>query len=180
MKKIAKNQRGITLISLSITIIIMMIVTGMLIYNAKDSTQIKNLTNMYNDIENLRDKISSYYLQYGAIPASIEYTNSLSKLRNAGVIGANDIGSFYVIDLRAIDGLTLNYGQDYEIVEEGNHTNADGSINFDGLEDLYIINETSHNIFYIKGITVRGSGTNPDKIYYTDAKDIDTVQVELK
>ena len=36
MKKIAKNQRGITLISLSITIIIMMIVTGMLIYNAKD------------------------------------------------------------------------------------------------------------------------------------------------
>ena len=49
-------------------------IVGM-IWGGKDSIYIKNLTNMQNDIANLRDKISLYYLEYGEIPVKTEYTN---------------------------------------------------------------------------------------------------------
>ena len=57
-----KKNKGITLIALSITVIIILIITGVLLYASQDSMYIKKLTNMQNDIEILRDKISLYYL----------------------------------------------------------------------------------------------------------------------
>ena len=90
-----KKDRGITVITLSIAVIIILIVTGMLVYSAKDSIYVKNLTSMQNDISNLRDKISLYYSQYGALPASTEFTS----IPNGMPRGANDIdGNFLIID----------------------------------------------------------------------------------
>ena len=106
-----KNNKGITVISLSIAVIIILIVTGMLVYSAKDSIYVKNLTNMQNDISNLRDKISLYYSQYGALPASTAYTNT--SMLSRFPLGANDdVNGFLIIDLQVLDGLTLNYGKD--------------------------------------------------------------------
>ena len=51
-----KIDNGITLISLSIAVIIVLIITGMILYSATDSIYIENLTKMQNDIANLRDK----------------------------------------------------------------------------------------------------------------------------
>ena len=93
-----KKDKGITLISLSIAVIIILTITGMILYSAKDNIYIKNLTNMQNDIANLRDKISSYYSEYGDIPAQTEYPD-VTNLENAGVIGVNDTGKFYIIEL---------------------------------------------------------------------------------
>ena len=108
-----KNNRGITVILLSIAVIIILTITGMLIYSAKDSIYIKNLTNMQNDISNLRDKISLYYSQYGALPARTPYTNT--SMLSRFPLGANDdVNGFLIIDLQVLDGLTLNYGKDYE------------------------------------------------------------------
>ena len=75
MRNLLKSRKGISLITLVIAITILLIVTGALIYNAKDQIYVKTLTNMYNDIDNLREKVSSYYSKYGAIPAKLEYTN---------------------------------------------------------------------------------------------------------
>ena len=152
-----KNNKGITVISLSIAVIIILIVTGMLVYSAKDSIYVKNLTNMQNDISNLRDKISLYYSQYGALPASTEFTS----IPNGMPRGANDIdGKFLIIDLQVLDGLTLNYGKDYEKYKN-NH-----DIDQSELVDIYIINDNSHNIFYVQGVAVSENGTT--KMYYTD------------
>ena len=166
-----KKNEGITLISLSIAVIIILTITGMILYSAKDNIYIKNLTNMQNDIENLRDKTSLYYSEYGDIPAKTEYPN-VENLQTAGVIGANDTGKFYIIELEKLDGLTLNYGEDYEKYKANGYTYSSD------LTDIYIINENSHNIFFVEGIRVKEN--DETKMYYTDYTEGDKEAVILK
>ena len=168
MKEKIKNVKGISLISLTITIIVLVILTNIIIYNVKDNLQVGKLKEMQNDIANLRDKVASYYAQNGKIPASIKYTN-IDDIKSAGVISdAADTGDFLVIDLSALENLTLNYGKDFknELTEE----------NVNDYTDLYIINEASHNIFYVDGITV------DNDTFYTDytSEDIDKKSVDLR
>ncbi len=166
-----KNEKGVTLVALTIVVIIILIITGMLLYSTMDSIHIKNLTSMQNDISNLKDKVSAYYTKYGEIPAQTEYPD-ITNLENAGIIGANDIGRFLVLELKKIDGLTLNYGKDYEKYKVNDYENlAD-------LTDIYIINETSHNIFYVKGIKV--TENNESKMFHTDYTQGDQETVILK
>lgn len=166
-----RKNRGITLISLSIAVIILLIITAMIVYSAKDSMYIKNLTNMQNDIANLRDKVSLYYLKYGNIPVKIEYEN-ISNLEKGNILGVNDTGKFYIIELEKLEGLTLNYGEDYERYKTNGYTYSPE------LTDIYIMNEDSHNIFYVKGIRV--TENNETKIYYTDYTEGDTQPIDLK
>ena len=156
MKSVLKSEKGVSLISLGVAIIIMMIITSMLIYSTKDTMQVSKLNKMYDDISNLTDKVSAYYAQYGDIPIKNKITEIPKGIES--LMGANDQeGEFYVLDLKSIDGLTLNYGQDYKEIQESNR-------NYDISEknDVYIINNRSHNIFYLKGITV------DQKNYYTN------------
>ena len=82
----------------------------------------------------------------------------MQHLRQAGIISeAVDTGEFLVIDLAALEGVTLNYGKDYEKVKQDTQ-------NVDNYKDIYIINTVSHNIFYVNGITV------DTDIFYTDYK----------
>ncbi len=167
-----KNAKGISLISLAITVIILIILTNAIVYNIRDNLRIKNLENMQNDIANLKDKISNYYAQNGKIPASLEFTDSdaINAIKKTGVISEKvDTGKFFVIDLSAIDNLTLNYGKEFEIVKK----NKD-SVN--SCTDLYIINEDSHNIFYVAGIKIEND------IFYTNytKNDIDKEAVNLR
>ena len=154
MKNILKQEKGVTLISLAVVIIILGIIISMLLYSVKDTNDVTKLTNLYSDIDNLTDKISNYYSKYGKIPAFEKQglNEKVASLTNSP-IGVNDTGNFLVIDLNAIENLTLNYGQDFKNIKEnelGNNT------------DLYIINENSHNIFYLKGIKIE------NKMYYTN------------
>ena len=172
MKKNLKNEKGITLISLAVTVIIITIITNMLLYNLKDNLKVERLKKMQSDISNLRDKVELYYAEYGEIPANkkIEYTN-LDNLRDNGIIStAVDTGKFYVIDLKVLENLTLNYGRDYEKITD---SSTEQEINL--LTDLYIINEDSCNIFYVEGIKI------DNEVFYTDytKNDKDTEEVEL-
>lgn len=165
MKNKFANSKGITLVSLSITVVIIILISNMLLYNLMDNIRVGNLKNMQNDISNLREKISSYYAQNGEIPAKNQYTN-LSNLTS--IIGVLDTGDFYVIDLKALENLTLNYGRDYEKIQQGW-----SQTQINGLTDLYIINETTHNIFYVKGVRV------DDEIFYTDYEEADKDTVDF-
>ena len=169
MKYKIKQEKGITMVALVITVIILLIVTNMLIYNAKDSVHIKALTNLYNDIELLREKVSEYYNEYGKIPAEIKYTNT-SQLSAVLSIN-NDIGDFYVIDLEAMKGITLNYGKDYGKIKSD-------TANTDSYTDVYIINENSHNIFYVEGISITDDNTTT--VYYTDYTQPDETTIDLR
>ena len=175
MKKILKSQNGVTLTSLVIAVAVLLILTGTIIVNVTGNLKTEKLRNMQSDIENLRDKVSTYYARYGKIPAdvSIEYTN-INGLQSAGVISeVADTGKFYVLDLSAMENVTLNYGKDYEKIRNKEATTEE---QINSLTDLYIINEASHNIFYVDGIELDGDR------YYTDytADDIDTAYVDLR
>ena len=172
MKKVLKRERGITLVALVITVAIILILTNVVVYNAVSNLRTAKLQNMQADIENLRDKVSNYYSEYGNIPAdtSIEYTNT-SHINS--ISSATDTGLFYVIDLAAMENVTLNYGKDYEKIRTGEATTQE---QINQLTDLYIINGTSHNIFYVEGIEVDGER------YYTDysSNDVDNSFVDLR
>lgn len=170
MKNFYKNKKGISLIALTIAVVVILILSNIVIYNVRDNLGIQNLKSMQTDIGNLRDKVSSYYADYGKIPAKIKYTN-LTNLR--GIISDKvDTGDFYVIDLSAIENVTLTYGKDYEKIKDKSELSEE----INNLEDLYIINESSHNIFYVKGVNIDGIK------YYTDytQEEKDTQKVELK
>ena len=169
MKCKIKQEKGVTMVALVVTVIILLIITNILIYNAKDNIHINALTNLYNDIELLEEKVSEYYNEYGKIPAEIKYTNTnqLSSVLSVN----NDTGDFYVIDLEAMQGITLNYGKDYEKIKK----DAENCNNY---TDVYIINENSHNIFYVQGISIQEN--NEIKTYYTDYTEPDETTVDLR
>lgn len=176
MKNKIKQEKGVTLTILVITVITLMIITGTLIYNVEDSTRIKKLTNLYNDIDLLRTKVTDYYEEYGEIPAKIKYT-STSGLSNV-LSKNNDTGDFYVIDLEAMKGITLNYGNDYEKIINDTTITKENPEKADQYKDLYIINKNSHNIFYAKGVSIQDK--NSVKMYYTDYTIPDETVVDLR
>ena len=182
MKNFIRSCKGVTLVSLTVTIIVLMILTGTIIYNLQDSLKLQNLKNMQNDISNLRDLVSNYYSLYGEIPAnrSIEYDITGKSIASSGIISrATDTGSFYVIDLQYLDNLTLNYGRDYEnykqIVGDSNQITSDIINQVNELTDIYIINGDSQNIFYVSGVTINNN------TYYTDysVDDVDKQSIDL-
>lgn len=164
-----KSSKGISLVSLVITVIVLMILSNVIIYNVSDNLKLGKLTELQNDIDNLRDKVSAYYTQNGKIPASIQYTN-VDAIKTAGVISdAVDTGDFLVIDLSALDNVTLNKGRDFEKVRNDPE-------NANLYTDLYIINQASHNIFYVAGVTI------DEETFYTDytSDQIDTASINLR
>lgn len=137
-----KNQNGITLVSLIITIIVMFIVASITINVSLDRFEINNFNKMKNDLELLVDKVSNYYLKTGSIPVlltssgdKVQYTYSAIDFDT----DSSDNETYYIIDLAAMDGLVLNYGK--EGFEDPNAS-----------DDVYIINELTHTIYYVKGM----------------------------
>ena len=173
-KSFFNNNKGITLVSVAIAVTLILILTGVIIYNVKDNLGMGKLQEMQNDIKNLRDLVSNYYADNGKIPAKLKYTNeeNIERIENSGVISENiDIGDFYIIDLKELENLTLNYGEDYKNISDA--TTEDGASQY---EDIYIINETSQNVFYVAGIQL------DNEMFYTDytSEDVDKVAINLR
>ncbi len=157
MKKNLRQNKGISMISLAVVVAIMLIMSTILIYNAETGVKIANLNKMYTDIKSLDRKISVYYAELGGIPVlrngnePIEYPNDKLSILN-DCKNPNDNDKYYIIDLDAIDNITLNYGRDYYNIAS-NMSVADE-------KDVYIINEETHTIYYVDGIKL------DEKIYY--------------
>ena len=149
ISKKLKSNKGITMIVLSIAIIVLAILTSMITYYSVDSIEIKKLNNMYNDIEQLNEKVAIYFYENEKIPILIEYPNVENIL--AEQRKNLDSNKYYVLDLTLLKNVELNYGKDFEAIKE-NYTAND--FNVQDYKDVYIINEESHNIYYIKGIKI--------------------------
>lgn len=168
-----KSSKGITLTSLAIAVVVLIILSNVIIYQVGDNLKLVKLKELQNDIDLLRDKISFYDTQNGTIPAKLPYPN-IKHLKDAGIISETiDKEEFLVIDLSALDNLTLSRGKDYEQVQTFTSLSEEQAKNY---TDLYIISKASHNIFYVAGVTV------DDETFYTDysAKDIDQASVNLR
>lgn len=166
-----KKESGITLISLTITIIILLLITSAIIYNSTNATTVKKLNNLYLDIEAINSKVDEYYLKYNELPILCEYlgkeqlTNLLNTKANAknatlnGDLKGNDSDVYYVIDLEKLDGLSLNYGYDNEykkIKENPEIIKKELEEETEVEDEIYIINEKTHQVYFPHGIVVDG------------------------
>lgn len=121
--EVISQNRGITLVSLIITIIILLILSGAAITGINNSNDVSAYNNMIADLTLLEDKILVYYNRYGEIPR----VESSNKTIN-GIV-------YYKIDLTKLENVTLNYGT----VDEGDET------------DIYLVNDNLE-VYYFKGI----------------------------
>lgn len=128
-----KKENGVTLIILVITIMVMSIIAGTVINQAMSNMQTQALSDLYSDLNTLQDKVNLYYIKYGAIPIKQEFTGSedFKSFRNP-----NDNNNYYVIDLSKLENLTLKN----KITDSG--------------DDVYIINEETHTIYYPQGLEI--------------------------
>jgi len=141
-----KSNKGVALATLVIAIIVMLTIAGTIVYTSTDTIKLRKLDDMYNDIRLLEQKVSKYYLENDDIPV-------LDKIELTGIvnenINPNDKENYYIIDLEKLGVFTLNYGKEYKEYGSNNSKN-----------DVYIINEASHTIYYVKGIEINGTTYN--------------------
>jgi len=125
------GNKGITLVSLVVTIVIIIILSGTVTYNYVISNKISIYNKMVADIKLLEDKTIIYYNKYSDIPK----TN-----RSIQINGTE----YYEIDLSKLDNITLNYGKDYN-----------GTGNLNNSSDIYLI-DYNLNIYYLPGTEKNG------------------------
>lgn len=155
-----KDNKGITLITLTVAIILMIIIASTLIFNINTGAKVKELNSMYEDITKIKDKIDLYYSSYFTIPILEQQYENVDNIKN---INPNDNDKYYVIDLEALDNINLHYGKDYI-----NYKNTPSA----SYTDIYVINERSHNVYYIKGIKFEND------IYYTMPGEATKIEME--
>lgn len=159
-----KNNKGVTLLILTVTVIILIIITSITVQAGTHYLNLKDVNELYSDIEAINVAISDYYLENDDLPifANNPYLNDETKLReyfvsNSGGSGAwinpDDSGPYYVIDLSKLENLTLVNGREYR-----SWSNSSTCENY---QDLYIINKVTHQVYYPHGVAMRG------EIYYT-------------
>lgn len=135
-----KSEKGITLITLIVAVLILALITAALATNSFDSLQLGKLTKLENDIEALNNRIAAYYVEHEELPTLGNPYTKIDLKSEMADLSANDGDEYYTIDLSKLENLTLNYGKDY--------------LNFS--ENSYIINTESHIIYYLKGINYKG------------------------
>lgn len=142
-----KNNKGITIVALVITIVIMLIISGTVVSKSVSNLKMETLNKLYNDLTSLQDKVNLYYIKYGTIPIKGVFVGDENFLEEKN---PNDDGEYYVIDLEKINNLSLSL----KIKDTGN--------------DVYIINETTHTIYYPKGVEMNGEHHYRLPLQYTE------------
>lgn len=139
-----RNNKGITLIILVITVTLLLMISGAAIYSIKMSPDTNKVGKMVNDINLLRGKVLTYYNRYGSIPIVNEESPTpinTSKIPIDQKNDNDDPNGYYEIDISKLENLTLNYGKR------------------NGATDIYIINISTLKIYYLKGVEYVNSGT---------------------
>lgn len=137
MKKGIKNQKGVTLIILVITIIIIAILAGAAIRKVDTGKDVRAYNYMCADIELLKNKILVYYNETGSVPTKGLALAAKEKLGNQA--SSRDGDKYYSIDLSQLYNVTLNYGG--------------GTL---GNGDIYIVNTQSLEVYYWGGVEYEG------------------------
>ncbi len=125
-----KNQKGVTLMILVVTIITMGLIAGTISYNSVSTYRLNAYHMMCSDIELLDEKIALYYLEHKALPIiqndSIRINNLITDYNSENVnFNPNNSGNLYKIDLTKLDNLSLQKLDYY--IDEQSHTIYSGN-----------------------------------------------------
>ena len=144
-----KNNKGITMITLIVTILVISIIAGVTIYQSVENIKARKIDLLYADLELLEDKVNTYYLNNGGLPIKEEFKGS-ENFKTVKNVNDNDV--YYVIDISSLDGVSLNM-----------------KLDFTG-DDVYIMNEQTHTVYYPKGLTI------DNETYYTLPKQYSKIE----
>ncbi|MCL2860733.1 MAG: hypothetical protein FWF46_09425 [Oscillospiraceae bacterium] len=138
MKKI-KGESGITLLSVVFTFIILIIVGSIVIPKIAEIGSTQDMDNLKQDLELLQDKVNMYYQEKGTLPiVGVRIATIPSALTDNK--NQNDGDDYYKIDTSLLGDIKLNLGS--------------GSS-----DDYYIVNEQSHQVYYLRGIVSNNGQT---------------------
>ena len=167
-----KSEKGITLVVLVITIIALSAISIPVAVNMSGVIELKKYTKFKQDIDRLREAISSVYDE--DIEISLignKYTGGTTFLygiqNGQNVKNPNDGADYYAINLTKLNThlgaqIQLNYGKDNI---SGNQTGT----------DLYIINGKTKTIYYVKGVEYKKEKYHRLPEEYTTLKDVYTI-----
>lgn len=126
-----KNNKGITLISVVITVIMMITILSSIIYSNNNSNELKEEMLLNSDIEQLNKKVQLYYLKNKTLPIdeSVYLDNEEDGLK------------YYKLKTSLLENLNLKNLE--KIEDEETFTNND---------QWYVINKETHLIYFVKYI----------------------------
>ena len=171
------NERGITIIALVITVIILGLISVPIVINTSQIKDFNNYKKLKDDIDNLRENIKVAFYEENISGIGPKVNSSmlgfLSKNQNGDPVkNANDNDVYYAI---SVDEINKRLSQDISELNYGFESSGMGTgENYHGSDDVYIINEASLTIYYIKGVEYKGN------VYYRLAEDFSTVNEGVK
>lgn len=164
MQKI-KNEKGITLVILVVTVIVLALVSIPTTLKISEILKVNDIAKYKEDFTILEETVSEVYsldtefydnggTNYNIGPRYGEF-NSTDK-------NVNDQGDYYVIDVNKLNNDLYNKtGSTMELLNFGKRNYAPDNYSSQESEDVYIINGISRTIYYVKGFYNRNDG----KIY---------------
>ena len=166
MQKI-KNEKGITLIALAITIVVLGLIAVPTVIKTEEVIELDKFTDFKDDLTNLRETVQIALDDENTSEVGPLYTGSTSFLskrqynqesQEVDVKNPNDDDKYYVISVSKLNSLLnsktgikmeeLNYG-------ENNYDIPNSTTTMSGT-DMYIINNKSKTIYYPDGYTYQG------------------------
>lgn len=134
-KKISKKcNRGITLIALIVTVVILVIISSVVSVNLNTGQEYRNYQKMCSDISILEEKIAISYNKDKDVYSVI----TGDEVTPPGTLELE--GECYQINPEILGNVTLNYGKGDE--ED---------------KDIYIVNLPSMEVYYLKGVKYEGN-----------------------
>lgn len=144
------TKKGISLVVLGITIIVIIILASTAIFISNDTFVSSRLSSFALDLNNIEDLVEEYYLSNNELPVITEESYSKEEVVNMITKGRNilseeitlnkdDANRFYPIDLTKLP-----------IESNTRGLKADGDS-----ADIYVVAQNSFNVYYLKGEKIR-------------------------
>ena len=170
-----KNRKGISLTTMVITVMIMLIIMGTLVYSATDSVKIRKINKLYDDLRRLGDSVEVYYLKNGELPidtGKTEITVNINETKET--VTSKKLSFVLKNDQTKVSGKDSFFNPNDYNTSSNNATYK--FLKLDLLSNLslnypkndYIINTQSHTIYSFTGLKVGDKTYNSLPIKYKD------------
>ena len=127
-----KNNKGISLVSVIVTIIVMLVILTSIVFSTNRTNEIKRAMLINSDIEELTKKVEVYYLEKETLPVdedeNYQYPKSISELSEDEF---KETPVYSRLQISLLDNVTLNNKEELP-------------------NQWYVINPETHTIYFVK------------------------------
>ncbi len=162
-----KNQKGVTMVALTITVILFAIILATITFSSLSSVHVKRLNNMYADVMAIQDRVDDFYAANGALPVydstAANYAEVLEPeiqkfTAKMIVLSQEASSSFRNLLINPNDEISATgyYMINLDLLGTLNLSNAKKTDNV----DYYFVNKKSHQVYYGRGVVASEDATD--------------------